>query len=414
MTRSTLLCLATILLFSTAVTAQNNTDTAGLSCVTSNKECNSNGVCQSDGTCRCFVGFYPISTALQGYDCSFATPGPVANSTRIFCGAAFGFLLILITYRLILELIFTSTEAGAAKWTSRWNMALIVVFCIWMMIQSADYAGLYGVLSPKAWWAIYCFRDNLQLFIFSALLFHWADLYYNSIRKIRMANMIQKLKPDYEANITMDSILLELNFMNKFRMAYVAICVTTLFVYIGQNILYSYSRDQSSYRGFVLFYQIFYLCVWVVFEVGYIYYGLKLLKILPSNVTGKVISVMVLMALFAIFASASSALNLQILVNYNNSVTNSRQQLLCAYALSWFVGFWAVNIFMPIWQWHRWMNPVLIKSMWSESTRGTNSTSQPSKDADLEMNVSTALSTSNGLATSTVLSTSVTSTTSTP
>jgi len=354
-----------------------------------NPDCSKKGVCQNDGTCRCFLGFY--GTKGLG-DCDAALVHPLLRVIRLFIGISYGLLLILMAYRLALEFFFATNEVGAAKWTARWNMFLILVYCIWMTVQTMDVAGVHGNMNPKAWWALYYFRDNLLLFIFAALLFHWADLYYSSIRKIRMANMLQKIKPDYDTSVTMDSVLLEISMLSKFRLAYVLVCLLTCAVYIGQNVNNAYSRDLHAYGIYMQFYQIFYMVIWTLFGVGYVYYGYKLTKILPPNSATRIITTMALMGVFAIFAIADSALNLEILFSLTDyDATATLAKLLGSYVLTWVTGFCAISVFMPFWQWNRWFNPRLIKHMWSDSNRTGSNGSQHSKENELKLNISGAL-----------------------
>jgi hypothetical protein len=60
-----------------------------------------------------------------------------------------------------------------------------------------------------------------------------AELYYESVRKLKREEMLKKIKPGYEGNLTMDEVLLKLNFVSKFRFAYVVVCIVSFGIFVG-------------------------------------------------------------------------------------------------------------------------------------------------------------------------------------
>lgn len=60
-----------------------------------------------------------------------------------------------------------------------------------------------------------------------------AELYYAAIRKLKKEEMLKKIKPGYEGNLTMDDVLLKLQMVSKFRFGYVIVCLISIGVFIG-------------------------------------------------------------------------------------------------------------------------------------------------------------------------------------
>jgi hypothetical protein len=60
-----------------------------------------------------------------------------------------------------------------------------------------------------------------------------AELYYSAVQKLKKEEMLRRIKPGYEGNLTMDEVLVKLSFVSKFRFAYVAICILSLGIFIG-------------------------------------------------------------------------------------------------------------------------------------------------------------------------------------
>lgn len=56
-------------------------------------------------------------------------------------------------------------------------------------------------------------------------------------------------------------------------------------------IMWFKSRVVAQFQGYLLFYFSFYVAVWVLFSAGYIFYGFKLLSIIPYVMREKIVSV---------------------------------------------------------------------------------------------------------------------------
>jgi len=364
---------AVVLLSILAVTCGevvNSTD-----CNIVNTNCNGGGVCQDDGLCRCFVGFASRNRTRNGVDCSLANTDKATQAIRIFVGASYGFLLLLILYRVLLEFIIDAEESQVEKWTTRWNLGLITVYCIWMTALSADYGGAYGLVNPRAYYALYSFRDNFHVFIFLSMLSHWADMYHCSMKKIKRVEMLKRIKPDYTEEATLDGVMSELKGVSKYRIAYIAMCALSILVFAGRMASYNYSRVAVHQTAFEIFYSAFYMFIWLLFSFGYVYYGVRLLRILPESITEMIISVIALTGIFAVFAIATSAINVEFTITLqSSSFAVSRAKLLASYVLSWSMGFCSVNVYMPIWQWHRWMNPKVIYNIFKKSGKSKSVT----------------------------------------
>ncbi|PRP77646.1 carbonate dehydratase [Planoprotostelium fungivorum] len=330
--------------------------------------------CASKNPTYLGLTLHGMSSAFKGNadNCLYAAqriPGigmGIINTLRIFVGVSFGILTLLTLYRLTLEFIFSqNTGDVSSRYIARWTMILLFFFCVWMTVQSADLFGVLGIITVQPYYVLYFFKDNLLLFLYSTLLFHWAELYHVSIQKLKKEEMLRKIKPGYVGNISVEDIIHNLNRASKFRFGYLFICILSLLVFVGMV--------WSQWRAYWDFYVSFYIISWVLCAAGYLLYGLKLLRIIPQLMKGKIITIMSCMAIFSVFAVTYACLEIVILIGTWEGLMLVKV-ILVSYALMWVCGFTAVNIFMPIWTWNR---PSLLRaavkgSTGDSSNRGTN------------------------------------------
>lgn len=200
------------------------------------------------------------------------------------------------------------------------------------------------------------------------MLSHWADMYSCSVKKIKRVEMLKRIKPDYTEEATLDGVMSELKSVSRYRVAYIGLCLLSILVFIGRMVAYYYSHVRSYYDAFEIFYSTFYMFIWLLFSLGYVYYGVRLVRILPESITEMIVSVMALTGIFAVFAIATAALNVEFSITYQTSTfSTSRGKVLASYVMSWCMGFCSLNVYMPIWQWHRWMNPRVIYNISKKS-----------------------------------------------
>ncbi|PRP88970.1 hypothetical protein PROFUN_02248 [Planoprotostelium fungivorum] len=335
-------------------------------CSLRNPTCNGRGVCMKDGACRCWYGFFGYSPSMGGLSWSFG--GTVDNcllsttqlgskysnqlsELRTYQGVIFGVLALLMIYRVILEFCLSSSRASGAVIT-KYSMVLLLFLCLWQAIQSGDFFGNFGHFNIKGYYVLYYFKDNLLLFVFSALLFHWAELYHAAIRKMKREEMLQKIKPGYEPNLAMEDILLKISLVSRFRFGYIIVCIISLLAYIGIVLVELTATRQSIWQTYIVFYFSFYTVVWILFCAGYMYYGLRLLQIIPDVMQGRIKAVMILMGLFSIIGVANACLNIAIQAEPGTTTINLGS-LYAIYTLIWLMTFLSVNVFIPIWEWHR-------------------------------------------------------------
>jgi hypothetical protein len=57
-------------------------------------------------------------------------------------------------------------------------------------------------------------------------------LYYAAIRRMKRDEMLRKLKPDYQTNLTIEEVILKINFVSKFRFIYAILAVLNLITFI--------------------------------------------------------------------------------------------------------------------------------------------------------------------------------------
>ncbi|PRP79054.1 hypothetical protein PROFUN_13132 [Planoprotostelium fungivorum] len=382
-------------LLATAVAQDNSTNSPPTrpDCNLYNTHCNNNGVCQSDGTCRYF-GLANTNRGGSGDDCPYSVfsvshlsisnlltdvlmvPGAEGYITqvRIFEGVIFSVLTILSLYRLGLEILIQRNN-HKTDYITTLTLLLLNLFSLFNLIQCIDYWGMYGRMSYTAIYVTFMLKDVLMLVLFSALLFHWAELYYSAIRKLRREQMLAKLKPGYEGSVTIEEILLKINFISKFRFAFLLISILSIVCYFEVRELHV--KDQTDLMN-----QVYQIIAWVLFSVGYGIYGYRLLQILPPVLRDRIKAIMILLGIFAVAGTAYCCLILGLLYVEGQGLKAILNVFAFA-SLEFIAGFATLNIFLPMWQWHKWFNPKLIKSMTSK----TGSTNSGGKSMDVEMNL---------------------------
>ncbi|PRP84773.1 hypothetical protein PROFUN_07427 [Planoprotostelium fungivorum] len=367
------------------VTAQTNdtlpTNSTSLEylpdCSFRNPDCDGRGVCMTrflgyrDGVFSTSLNSAGLDNCLLRAD---VIPGfkEIYTNMRIFQGIIFGFLTLIMVYRVILEFVISFTRDSSDVIT-KYTMILLTFLCLWVSILSGDFFGAFGAMNVKAYYVMYYFKDNLLLFVFSALLFHWAELYYASIRKMKREEMLKKIKPGYEPNLQMEDILLKMSLVSKFRFGYVAVCAVSVLVFIGIVLTELHGRSQSGWVTFTIFYFAFYTGTWILFAVGYITYGLRLLQIIPDVMQGRIKVVMILTGLFSIFGVSIACINIVI---HSSHTVSSVATLYALVTLTCLMVFSSVNVFIPLWEWHRWFNPRVIRSMILSTTTTMGNTSE--------------------------------------
>ncbi|PRP80664.1 hypothetical protein PROFUN_10719 [Planoprotostelium fungivorum] len=366
-------------------------------CNARNPDCDGRGVCMSGGSCRCWYGFFGyydgrLSSGFDGAgvdNCILRAdivPGfrEAYSGMRIYQGVIFGILTLIMVYRVALEFIISFSRGSTAVIT-RYTMILLAVTCLWITILSADFFGAFGNMNVKAYYVMFYFKDNLLLFVFSALLFHWAELYYAGIRKMKKEEMLRKIKPGYEPNLQMEDILLKISLVSKFRFAYVAVCVASLLAFLGMALAELHTANQHMWDTYTVFYYAFYTGAWILFAIGYIIYGLRLLQIIPEVLQGRIKAVMILMGLFTTFGVTSACINISF---HANSAAISIGSLYVLVTLTFLMAFSSVNVFIPIWEWHQWMNPKVIRSMIRSTATTMGNTTAEMKSQEIVIEVS--------------------------
>ncbi|PRP88544.1 hypothetical protein PROFUN_02955 [Planoprotostelium fungivorum] len=333
-----------------------------------------NCVCQYDGTCRCFLGYFgPNNTNSggSGDSCPFdatVIPGAIDDSIHpvmMYQQIIFFPLCILEIYRLVLDLVISrnhqnpSHTSNAVVW---WILFLLVIHSSLCVIESFNYWGMIGNFTYQGYLTIFFLKDRVLMIVFSALLFYWAELYYSAIRKMKREQMLQKIKPGYQSTLTIEDVMLKLHFVSKFRFAYVGVAVLNITFYVTRICTHLFSRSSDVVFAFQTFDNSFMAASWILFFGGYIFYGFRLLQILPPALASRIRTMIILLCLYALFGLANQ------LTEFGLGIASfdGLQPMKFVFAFAtfhWLCSFTALNIFMPVWEWHRWLNPRVVRSM---------------------------------------------------
>jgi len=317
--------------------------------------CADHGVCQINGACRCFTGFLAqdCSGRLTDSDAGYL----LAIQLRITESVLFGFLLILILYRLILEMLRWDDKVSSNTTMCKYILVLLASYCVCHLIGSADYWGTLGNVNIIAYWVFFFSKDFIFLFMSFAVLLHWIELYHSTIP--------QQIKRDHKwmsnNKASVKEVLNTVTYLRSFRIAYLAICVFSVLILMARIVVTFVSTNPSQNRNFGWFYNVFYTAAWLGFVVGFFIYGFRLIRIFPAEFTIRIRRTMIFMLIFNVIILANQLTILSAFISaFATGLAGMRNnfaflviQFLCCFA--------PLNIYMPIWKYHKWFNPYAVR-----------------------------------------------------
>lgn len=113
--------------------------------------------------------------------------------------------------------------------------------------------------------------------------------------------MLRKLKPDYQGNLTIEDVILKINFVSKFRFIYALVGILNLITFIinvrhlpvksdsrvsnwhVQMCVHFLSRDLDTALAYQKFDSCFLAVSYILYFIAYLIYGIRLLTILPPS-----------------------------------------------------------------------------------------------------------------------------------
>ncbi|PRP83780.1 hypothetical protein PROFUN_08978 [Planoprotostelium fungivorum] len=260
-------------------------------------DCDGLGVCQTNGKCRCFAAYtFPVvNGTAQTNSCAdtILNINPVGVKTIRGVSAGVSFILFaLIMWRLYLECITDpdkmSNNVGLRR-VVLFSLAMDGLICFLMFFLSLlDWWGNFNVLPSPVYNALYNLIDWLYIVLFVGILLHWAELYQKTMKSIRTRDMMKKVNSNYNGEITVEQVMSNLTFLQRFKIPFIVIAGVTFLIWIARIIGSQLINDQKSWNVFFPFMILFYAVVWIGFGIGFCFYGYKLMRVMPEAMGRKI------------------------------------------------------------------------------------------------------------------------------
>ncbi len=243
--------------------------------------CNDRGFCGANDTCVCILSYYEK-------DCS-------VGANELEPGLwAFHRIWTIITYSIcgiicILGLISSSRQFGTRASMLFFNfkqfaIVMILVMCIDVVIYFAVDPRGYNYIVPRLLNEIlFGLAFPLMFTIYLFVLLHWAEIYDNAMHRLRQEEMLEKINQKYKSNISLQTILTNMNGIHKLRIPFAILLVTIWIMQVVRDFMYALVFDthvrtiHSFYLSFVL----------LVEFIGLVYYGRKLISIMPDDIAAR-------------------------------------------------------------------------------------------------------------------------------
>jgi len=128
-------------------------------------------------------------------------------------------------------------------------------------------------------------RFPTALFIFVVVLFHWVDIYLETINRLNQQEMLSKIKKDYKGDVTIDEILSTVRNIHRFRFP-CGVAVTLMFLF---RIAGSITKGllMPVYIPLQIIFGVFMFVAFALVTCGYIYFGYKLYMLFPRPIDKK-------------------------------------------------------------------------------------------------------------------------------
>jgi len=239
-------------------------------------DCTQRGICTPKGNisiCFCFYGFF-------GRDCSvtMATVNPqLWNLFRGFLGTYFSinFILCVVGY------FFSRTDLSSTANITR--LGLVIWSILQMMAVLFFSVDPYGMVHPEIPYVIICLFDGvrqaLAYCIFVVILFHWVELYSETLKRLDHAEMIAKIRSDLNRDVTLDEILQNVKNVHRFRIP-CAVVVIFFIVFRAIGMILRGVRSptwlpmQTAFNALIF-------AAYAITAFGFIYFGRKLYSLFP-------------------------------------------------------------------------------------------------------------------------------------
>jgi len=251
------------------------------------------GECHSEfSSCRCHLGWY-------GHGCASSVmkemPGAwyaFRSLIMIFYGVffLFGVLLVFVGWR---EKVQRGFASGRLTLFHARNLSLISVLFLCLNIllfYGIDPEGFEKTSLPVG---VNLFLNSvtfpLLATILMTILFHWAEVYYFSVKLLRQEEMLEKINVKYKSNLSLEDVLAKIRFINRLKVPFLVINLSCwalsllTFIWNGLNL--------KGNQSIVYVWAVFLSIIFFGEAIGFFIFGRRLMNVMPEDVRGKMTKV---------------------------------------------------------------------------------------------------------------------------
>ncbi|PRP86144.1 hypothetical protein PROFUN_03131 [Planoprotostelium fungivorum] len=367
-------------------------------------DCQGLGVCQKNAQCRCFTArLHPTDDDgnLLTWLCTRSEFECVVRSdtlrdlmkerhvgVRVFRGIAgfFSFALTaLIAWRLYLEFRFRSEGLmdgqPSVRKVVKFSLAIDLLICFILFMMSAlDWWGTFGVIPFGVYNGASLFVDFLFVVLFTGMILHWAELYQVTMRQLRQASMMKKVNSNYQGELTLEQVVNNLTFLQRFKIPFIVITFIAFTVFVGRIVGVHMIITPKAWDTFFPIVETFYCVVWFCYGVAFTIYGIKLCRVMPDLVSSKV-KLMTYKMIVILILQITNSIMVAIVDTYTVGRVLERDIVNRILRLS--IAFMILEINMPIRRIRSWFGTSLLNTSSSGNSSGSSKETIPRVDIDL-------------------------------
>jgi hypothetical protein len=249
--------------------------------------CSGRGVCVN-GKCQCNNGFFTDSCAL-----TVEQANPTGwHAARYYICILYGLLFFGFGYILILSL--RSGDATAEKDVSNglFNARnVIIIFAMLICLLTL----LNWAVDPNGGEGIYPYLLYRYIFgavfpcfstLFCTILFHWKSIYDISIATLRREEMLRSINKNYKSDVTLDDVLNATKIFKRSTLLYaIANVLAWVFQFIRETLLGL--RVTSTKTAMQPIWMAFFGVLYFTESIGIVFYGFRLIRIMPPQIMRK-------------------------------------------------------------------------------------------------------------------------------
>jgi len=297
---------------------------------------------------------------------------------RITPSVVFFVQIVLLIFRICLE--FWTEQMNELQNLAPVSVTRVVLFLLlaeallqWN-IYLYDFGGAYGVASPLAINVITYMVYPNDVLIFCVLLTYWIDFYHALVMKLKKEQMLKRLNTSYSGAVSFDDIIMQVNQMRKVKICMATLCVVSYAVWILEIIGIKHGRNAATVQLFLKLYFAWWALVWIVIGAGFLIFGVRLARVLPSQMSGRMKRLTRKVSAVAVVLLLNNIIG--VCINAPTIIGRPGTTLfLCKVAitisLTAIARFFWIDIYLPFYEVKRWLNLT-----WSKPSSGTTSKSK--------------------------------------